>query len=119
MMKLEGNVEYMLLICGEEENAQAEPDEQVIAETVAWVEEMNARGVRKSGNRLRLPSDATTVRVRDGSVLLSDGPFTETKEQVMGYDLIECADLDEAIEVAARHPSARLGSIEVRPLWPI
>ena len=54
-------------------------------------------------------SDATTVRVRDGEVLLADGPFAETKEQIAGFDIVECADLDEAIEVAAKHPMARFG----------
>jgi hypothetical protein len=79
---------------------------------------MDARGVRKFGSRLRSTSTATTVRVRDGDTLVSDGPFAETKEQVLGFDLIECQDLEEAIAVAARHPSAGFGSIEVRPLWP-
>ena len=78
---------------------------------------MEGRGVRKSGDRLRPAADATTVRVRDDEVLLSDGPFAETKEQMGGYDLIECADLDEAIEVASRHPMAKIGVIEVRPVW--
>ena len=78
---------------------------------------MDTRGVRKEGERLRPASDATTVRVRAEEVLLSDGPFAETKEQIAGYDLIECADLDEAIEVASKHPMARYGLIEVRPLW--
>jgi hypothetical protein len=58
------------------------------------------------------------VRVRDGEALVSDGPFAETKEQILGYDLIECGDLDQAIEVAVKHPVARFGTIEVRPLWP-
>jgi hypothetical protein len=120
-MNWEDNVEYLLLICGEEPEAGAEvePSEGMLAETEAWVEEMTARGVRKFGERLRLPSNATTVRVREGEVLLSDGPFAETKEAVMGFDLIECTDLDEAIEVAAKHPMAKAGSIEVRPLWPL
>jgi hypothetical protein len=83
----------------------------------AWVQEMDARGVRKFGSRLRPVSDATTVQVRDGEVLLSDGPFAETKEQIGGFDLLECEDLDEAIEVASKHPGAKFGTIEVRPLW--
>jgi len=57
------------------------------------------------------------VRVRSGEVLVADGPFAETKEQIGGLDLVECADLDEAIEVASKHPVARFGSIEVRPFW--
>jgi hypothetical protein len=74
----------------------------------SWLDEMLAR--------LRDVSDATTVQVRDREVLVSDGPFAETKEQIAGYDVIECTDLDEAIEVAAKHPTAWLGTIEVRPI---
>jgi hypothetical protein len=81
------------------------------------VQEMGRRGVRQFGSRLRPVSDATTVQVRGGEVLLSDGPFAETKEQIGGFDLIECRDLDEAIEVASTHPAAKFGTIEVRPLW--
>ena len=83
----------------------------------SWLEEMISRGVSLHGSRLRPVSDATTVRVRDEQLLVADGPFAETKEQVAGYDMIECADLKEALDVASRHPTARLGSIEVRPLW--
>jgi hypothetical protein len=60
--------------------------------------------------------DARTVRLRASEVLVTDGPFAETKEQIGGYDVIECADLDEAITIASRHPVARIGTIEVRPL---
>ena len=73
--------------------------------------------MRLQGDRLRPVADATSVRVRGGEVLLSDGPYAETKEQVGGYDVIECADLDEAIEVASKHPVARFGTVEVRPFW--
>ncbi len=104
---------YMLLICGDE-SIEVSPEE---ASADSWVEEMDGRGVRLHGARLRPVSDATTVRVRGDEVLLSDGPFAETKEQVGGYDLIECADLDEAIEMASKHPVARFGTIEVRPIW--
>ena len=78
---------------------------------------MTHRVVLRGGARLRSAEDATTVRVREEEVLLSDGPFAETKEWIAGYDIIQCEDLDEAIEVASRHPVSRLGSIEVRPLW--
>ena len=113
-------MQYMLLICGDE-NTELDPAqlETMIAETTEWVNEHDRRGIRLTGNRLRPTSAATTVRVKGDEVLLSDGPFAETKEQVLGFDLLECADLDEAIEVASKHPSARLGSIEVRPLWPL
>jgi len=63
-------------------------------------------------------SDATIVRLRDKEVLIADGPFAETKEQIAGYDILECADLDEAIEVASKHPVAKFGVVEVRPFWP-
>jgi hypothetical protein len=105
---------YMLMVCHDESFS---PTETIGAETEAWVEEMERRGVRKDGGILRPAEDATTVRVREEEVLLSDGPFAETKEQIAGYDIIECENLDEAIEVASRHPVARFGSIEVRPLW--
>ena len=82
----------------------------------SWLEEVQARGVSLHGDRLRGVDDATTVQVRDQEVLISDGPFAETKEQIAGYDVIECADLDEAIEIAAKHPTAWLGTIEVRPI---
>jgi hypothetical protein len=70
------------------------------------------------GHRLRDVSDATSVRIRDRELLVSDGPFAETKEQVGGFCLIEAADLDEAVAVAAEHPAATYGTIEVRELWP-
>ena len=82
----------------------------------SWLDEMLARGVTLHGDRLQDVSDATTVQVRVREVLVSDGPFAETKEQIVGYDVIECADLDEAIEIAAKHPTAWLGTIEVRPI---
>jgi hypothetical protein len=83
----------------------------------AWLKDVDGRGVRLTGSQLRPVSDATTVRTRGGDVLVADGPFAETKEQIAGFDIIECADLDEAIDVASRHPVARFGSIEVRPFW--
>jgi hypothetical protein len=105
-------MKYMLLICGDE---AAEPPPAANDTTPDWVEEMDGRGVRLLGNQLRPTSDATTVRVRNDEVLLSDGPFAETKEQILGFDLIEAADLDEAIEVASKHPVAKYGTVEIRP----
>jgi len=69
------------------------------------------------GHELRPLSDARTVRVRGGEVLVDDGPFAETKEQIGGFDILDCASLEEAVEVASRHPVARYGSIDVRPFW--
>ncbi|MFF2493772.1 YciI family protein [Agromyces sp. NPDC058064] len=84
----------------------------------AWVTEMDGRGVRLFGEVLRGPEDATFVRRRDGEVLVADGPLTEAKEWIAGFDLLEVADLAEAIEVASKHPMARGGTLELRPLWP-
>jgi hypothetical protein len=110
-------VQYMLMICGTE-GAEPDPGIDMEAATEAWVKEMEDRGIRLQGHQLRPIRDATTVRVRHNEVLISDGPFAETKEQMFGFDLIECADLDEAIEVASKHPVATFGMVEVRPFWP-
>jgi hypothetical protein len=104
---------YLLFVCAEE-SVEVSPEE---ASAESWVEEMDGRGVRREGSRLRPVSDATTVRLQRGEVVLSDGPFAETKEQIAGFDIIECEDLDEAIEVASKHPVAKYGAIEVRPFW--
>jgi hypothetical protein len=111
---------YLLLICTDEQAlAAASPDEAkaMTDSYMAWGAEMAERGLLQGGERLRPTSDATTVRVRDDEVITFDGPFAETKEQVGGYYLVDCKDLDEAIEVAAKIPGARHGSIEVRPIW--
>ncbi len=81
----------------------------------AWDTEMLNRGVLVGGNRLRPVSESTTLRVRGGEVLVTDGPFAETKEQMAGYSVLECADLDEALEVCSRHPTAEIGTFELRP----
>ena len=82
----------------------------------AWDDEMQARGVMLSGVRLAPSADARTVRVRGGEVLVSDGPFAETKEQIAGFNVLECAGLDEAIKVASQHPTAKIGTFELRPI---
>jgi hypothetical protein len=82
-----------------------------------WADELDAAGIRLDGDQLRPPKDATTVRVRGGEVLLGDGPFAETKEVIIGYDVIDCADLDEAIAIAAKHPVAAGGLLEIRPFY--
>jgi hypothetical protein len=111
---------YMLLICNDDDTIDAlSPDELAAAqaEYVAFGEEMERRGILLGGEQLGRATTATTVRVRDGEVLVADGPFAETKEQIGGYYLVDCRDLDEAIEVAALIPGARHGTVEVRPLW--
>ncbi|MFI6500243.1 YciI family protein [Nonomuraea typhae] len=106
-------MKYMMFVCSDPEpdtDPTPEPDIDV------WVTENDAAGRRLQGAALAPTASATTVRVRDGRLLVSDGPFTETKEVIVGFDLLECADLDEAIEVARTHPMARNGRIEIRPL---
>jgi hypothetical protein len=115
-----GMMRYALLICTDEKAVEAlSPEEGTAAlnEYLAFSEEMGKRGVLQGGERLRPTTDATTVRVRDGEVLTADGPFAETKEQVGGFYLVDCKDLDEAIDVASKIPGARIGTIEVRPIW--
>jgi hypothetical protein len=111
-------MKYLLMICVEEGLELSPAEGQAMGRaTESWVAEMDGRGVRLQGNRLRPVSDATTVRVRDHELLIADGPFAETKERIAGYDILECKDLDEAIEVASKHPVAGIGTIEVRPFW--
>jgi hypothetical protein len=102
----------MMIVCFDPAMKSAEDDDGMDIDS--WVGEMDGRGVRLEGHPLS-PDEATTVRVRGGEVLVSDGPFAETKELMVGYDLLECADLDEAIEVASKHPLARRGAMELRP----
>jgi hypothetical protein len=106
-------MQYALLIAGDHEPT---PEELAMA-CGGWSEEMEARGVVRGGAGLRSPAESTTVRVREGQVLLTDGPCADTKEQIGGLVLIECADLDEAVEIAAKHPAAGYGMIEIRPLY--
>ncbi len=111
---------YALLICTDENAVAAAGPEEAAAMDAAYEafgEEMGRRGVLRGGERLRPTTEATTVRVQNGDVVVSDGPFAETKEQLGGYYLIDCRDLDEAIEVASKIPAAEHGTIEVRPIW--
>lgn len=80
-----------------------------------WVDELDASGKRVIGEVLQAPTESRVVRVRDGKVHVTDGPFAETKEWICGFDILEVADLDEAVAVASRHPMARNGQLELRP----
>jgi hypothetical protein len=84
-----------------------------------WVDETYGAGKATDGDRLRPPADAKTVRRRGGKVLVTDGPFAETHEWIAGYDILEADSLDEAVEIASRHPMATSGIIELRPAWPL
>ena len=105
---------YMLLIYQDEKNADMSP--QAMGQWDAFTREVSEAGVQEDGRALQPVSTATTVRVRDGETVTTDGPFAETKEQLGGFYLLNCKDLDEAIAYAAKIPSAPTGSVEVRPV---
>jgi hypothetical protein len=112
-------MQYLLLIYNAESNWDAQTEEErgkMQQEFGAFTQGIIASGNFKGGNQLHPVSKATTVRVKDGKTLVTDGPFAETKEQLGGYYLIDAADLDEATAIAARIPSAGMGPIEVRPI---
>ena len=110
---------YMLLIYDDEQlwanMGEAERD-GIMAEYMAYSDEVFGAGVAKAGDALQPTSSATTVRIRDGQTLTTDGPFAETKEQLGGFYLVDVPSLDDAIEAAARIPGARTGKIEIRPI---
>ena len=108
-------MKYLMLVCTDPDHTSGQDDGAPDVED--WVKEMDANGTRLLGSRTRPASDATTVRVRHREVLLTDGPYVETKDLMAGFDVLECADLDEAIEVASKHPMAWAGAIELRPFW--
>src|SRR5437667_4621843 len=114
---------YLLLVCwnAEQMNEQTEPDRTSstgeFEPGFPWVDDLHARRIWLTGDQLAPPRRARSVRVRGGKTMVTDGPFTETKEAVGGFDLLECDSLEEAVEIAASHPNAEMGTIEVRPLW--
>jgi hypothetical protein len=111
---------YILLIYTDEvedaKRTEAEGEANMAA-YYAFTSEVQERGVYKGGDALHPTSAATSVRVRDGKTMVTDGPFAETKEQLGGFYMLDCKDLDEAIELAAKIPGAKDGSIEIRPVW--
>ena len=108
-------MKYLMLVCLDPDLAPGEVEDAPDIEE--WVKDNDSKGIRLIGDRVRPGSDATTVRVRNREVLLTDGPYAETKDLIAGFDVLECADLDEAVEVAARHPMAWHGVLELRPFW--
>jgi hypothetical protein len=109
-------MKYMMFVASD---LEPDPSLEAPGEIEEWFGDVEARGKWVTGDRLRPIADATTVRVRAGELLVTDGPFTESKEWIMGFDILDCADLDEAIEIASRHPVARSGRLELRPIWPM
>ena len=109
-------MKYMLLVY-QGENAMSEADrEHCYAESTQLAHDLKSRGQYLSANPLHPVATATSVRVRDGKRLVTDGPFAETREHLGGYFLIDAKDLDEAIAIATRIPGARVGTIEIRPV---
>jgi len=107
---------YLLLIGADEETAQQAMAEGDFGSFDAWYDDLVRRGVLEAHVGLHESRTATTVRVRDGEVLLTDGPFAEGREQVGGLALINCGNLDEAVEIAAGHPATAVGRVEIRPV---
>jgi hypothetical protein len=114
-------MKYLMLVCWDADrmNAQTEPEPGQVEEPEGfpWLDDLQERGIWVTGDQLAPPRRARTVRVRDGKTLVTDGPFAATKEVIGGFDLLECGSLEEAVEIAAAHPIAQMGTIEVRPLW--
>jgi hypothetical protein len=111
-------VRYLLLAYVDEKIVDMSPEETATMERkiVSWVREMTDRGVRVMGSRLRPEDEAATLRLSGGELMISDGPFAETKEQLAGFEVLECSNIDEAIEAASRHPGMETGVVELRPL---
>jgi hypothetical protein len=109
-------MKYMMFVA-----TDPEPDRkpETPDEIETWLADVEGRGKRIIGDRLRPTREAKTVRVRSGKVLVTDGPFIDSKEVIVGFDILECETLEEAIDIASRHPMARAGRLEVRPFWPL
>ena len=117
----EFEMQYLLLIYSNEAEIAAKTPAalgSMMAEYTEFTKGIIQAGQFKAGDRLKPTSSASTVRVRNGQVAITDGPFAETREQLGGYYLVDAKNLDEAIGIAARIPGAKHGSIEVRPVWP-
>jgi hypothetical protein len=120
MVLVENAMKYLCLVYQDEATAEKLPAAEVkkiYADYLAFTDEVQKSGHLLGNHGLQPTRTASTVRVRGGNVVVTDGPFAETKEQLGGYFLIEAEDLHEATQIAARIPSARWGSIEVRPVW--
>ena len=104
---------FMMFVCSD---SAPDPKAEQAGEIEAWLDDVGPR--RITGDRLRPVGDAKTVRMRGGRKMVVDGPFAEAKEVILGFDILECDSMEEAIEIAAKHPMARAGRIEVRAFWP-
>jgi hypothetical protein len=113
-----GVMRYALFVCADENEELSEEDVQERWRAfMSFQEDMEARGALVFLQRLQPTSTATKVSKRGGGLVVADGPFAETREQIAGFYVLECQDLDEALELAARNPAAEFGTVEVRPVW--
>jgi hypothetical protein len=110
-------VRYLLVHVVDPDRFPPEDADEVASSLERWISYMEDSEFDQHGSRLQPAAAGRTVRVRDGAVIVSDGPFAETKEQIGGYNVIECRDRDQAIEVVTRHPTIGLGAIEIRPFF--
>jgi hypothetical protein len=108
-------MQFMMFVCSD---TQPDDSPEEPGEIQAWLADADGRGKRITGDRLRPKKDAKTVRVRKGKTIVTDGPFAEAKEVIVGFDILECDSMEEAISIAARHPMARAGRLELRAFWP-
>jgi hypothetical protein len=113
---MEDPMRYLLLHIFDEDALATMDDPQIDREIDEWVSEAESNGTKHYGAALHPVAEAKTIRIRDDKLLVTDGPFAETKEQVAGIDVLECGSIEEAIELAARHPSARTGTFELRQI---
>jgi hypothetical protein len=117
-----GATQYILLFYSDEQVAAARSEDErkaIVGGYMSLAQELRGRGDYVAGAPLKAVAAATTVRVRDGEEVVTDGPFAETKEQLGGFFLIEAPSLEQAVEWAAKVPAAQYGSVEVRPIWPV
>ena len=112
-------MKYMLLVYGDEQASDETEKEQCREESAQLVHQIRSTGTYLAAAPLHPVSTATSVRVREGKRLVTDGPFAETREQLGGYFLVDARDLNEAIDIAGRIPGARLGTVEIRPVMEI
>jgi hypothetical protein len=110
----EPSIQFLFLVCLDD---SFRPTETLGAETDRWVEVIDKGKFRVLGDRLVAPQDAVTVKIRNGKTDIMNGPFETTKAQIAGFDLINCAGKEETIQIALKHPMAKLGTIEIRQFW--
>jgi hypothetical protein len=116
---LEENVKYMLLIYLEENSLSESERSNCYRDSAAFARDLHARGQYVSSSPLQPTSTATSLRIKDGKTVITDGPFAETREQLGGYFIIQAENLDQAIDIAGRIPAGRWGTVEIRPILEI